>query len=191
MKTKAFLIFLVAGCAFAASQSANAWVESVGKGKARDCFLAAFTHAPPQMGIAICDKALAEETLDNWDRASTLVNRGALKFAGGQNTEAMADFDAAVKIAPDHGDAYVNRGVLLLALNRYDEALAEINKGMGMTLSHPDLGFYDRALAEDLMGRYQEAYNDYKHALELEPDLTKASERLKQFIVTTTPGSPT
>jgi len=191
MKTQAFLIFLVGASAFAASQPANAWVESVGKGKARDCFLAAFTHAPPQMGISICDKALAEENLGNWDRASTLVNRGALKFASGHNTEAMADFDAAIKIAPEHGDAYVNRGVLLLAMNRYDDALADINKGVGMPLSHPDLGYYDRALAEDLMGRYQEAYNDYKHALELEPNLTKASERLKDFIVTTTPGSKT
>jgi hypothetical protein len=38
------------------------------------------------------------------------------------------------------------------------------------------------------MGKYNEAYYDYKKVLEIEPNFTQASERLKDFVVTRTPA---
>jgi hypothetical protein len=40
------------------------------------------------------------------------------------------------------------------------------------------------------LGVTQEAYADYKKALELEPTLTLASQRLANFVVTQAPVSP-
>ena len=45
-----------------------------------------------------------------------------------------------------------------------------------------------RALAEELSGRYLEAYHDYKKVLELEPHYTAAEERLKDFTVIRKPA---
>jgi len=188
MKSRAFLIFLILGGAVAVSRSAGALTEGIGKGDARACYLAAETHQYPEIGIATCSRALVEESLNNADRASTLVNRGVLKFANGENAEAMADFEAAIKILPEQGDAYADRGVSLILLGRYDEALANINQGIDLGLNHPYLGYYDRALAEEVMGRYPDAYRDYKHALELEPGFTQASDKLKTFILTKAPS---
>ena len=69
----------------------------------------------------------------------------------------------------------------------YEEALARINKGMELGASFPHIGYYDRALALELLGRYKEAYYDYKKVLELEPRFAMAEERLKDFVVTRVP----
>ena len=188
MNTRTFLTALIVGCAAVASQSANALVEVMGEGDARACYVAVETKEAPDVGIAICNRALTEERINSRDRASTMVNRGVLEFAKGQTTEAMADFEAGIGLMPDVGDAYVDRGVLLISLSRYDEALADIKKGIDLGLSSPHLGYYNRAMAEDLMGRYLDAYHDYKHVLELEPGYSQASERLKRFTVTITPA---
>ena len=43
-------------------------------------------------------------------------------------------------------------------------------------------------VAYQLLGRFKEAYYDYKKTLELEPNFTQASERLKDFVVTRAPA---
>jgi hypothetical protein len=43
-------------------------------------------------------------------------------------------------------------------------------------------------VAYQLLGRFKEAYFDYKKVLELEPNFTQASERLKDFVVTRVPA---
>jgi tetratricopeptide (TPR) repeat protein len=55
-------------------------------------------------------------------------------------------------------------------------------------MGYPHIGYYDRAVAEQMLGRYKEAYYDYKKVLELEPNFTMASERLKDFVVTRVPA---
>jgi len=39
-----------------------------------------------------------------------------------------------------------------------------------------------------MLGRFKEAYFDYKKVLELEPNFIMASERLKDFVVTKVPA---
>ena len=39
------------------------------------------------------------------------------------------------------------------------------------------------------MGQYRDAYYDYKHVVELEPNFAAAGERLKDFTVIQTPAS--
>ena len=185
MKTTALVIFLTVGGAALACQSANALVEVRGEGSAHACFMAVEARQAPNVGIAICNKALSEERIS--DRASTLVNRGVFEFAKGQTDEALADFEAGIKLMPELGDAYADRGVLMISLHRYDEALADISKGIALGLSRPHLGYYNRATAEESLGKNLDAYHDFKHVLDLEPSYTQASEQLKRYKVTITP----
>jgi len=70
-----------------------------------------------------------------------------------------------------------------------NSSLVQIDKGLALGMSFPHIGYYDRAVAYQLMGRYKEAYYDYKKVLEIEPTFAAASERLKDFVVTRTPAN--
>jgi tetratricopeptide (TPR) repeat protein len=169
-------------------------VVSIGNSVAHACFLAAkavnfTTHRTDLMGgVAICDQALQLEPLTTVDRAATYDNRGVINDVMDHTDEAIADFNRSIALA-ELGDAYVNRGSALIKKKQYDKALADINKGMGLGMSYPYIGYYDRAVAEELMGQYRDAYYDYKHVVELEPNFAAAGERLKDFTVIQTPAS--
>jgi tetratricopeptide (TPR) repeat protein len=169
-------------------------IVSVGNSVAHSCFIAAKTvnfsaHRTDLMGsVAICDQALAMEPLTTVDRAATYDNRGVINDVMDHTDAALADFNRSIALT-ELGDAYVNRGSVFIKKKQYDKALADINKGMGLGMSFPYIGYYNRAVAEELMGQYRDAYYDYKHVVELEPNFAAASERLKDFTVIQTPAS--
>jgi tetratricopeptide (TPR) repeat protein len=162
-------------------------VVSEGTGPARDCFVHARFGFDPAAGIKACTIALSQPLAAS-DRAATYDNRGIILNRRGRTDEAASDFDRAIALQPDLGDAYVNRGSILIKKKLYEEALVQTNKGLALGISFPEIGYYNRALALEQLGRYQEAYADYKKALALEPNFTLASERLTNFVVT--PVSP-
>jgi tetratricopeptide (TPR) repeat protein len=103
----------------------------------------------------------------------------------GRTEEAAADFNQSIALDSTLGDPYVNLGAMLIKKGQHEEALNHINKGIDLGMAFIHIGYYDRAVAEQMLGRFKEAYYDYKKALELEPDFKMASDRLKDFTVTT------
>lgn len=169
-----------------------AWSQTIvsqGMGKAHDCFIHAKTGYDLRGGAEICTGALRDDILNVRDRAATYDNRGVILDRLGKVADAADDFNAAIRLDPTLGDPHVNLGSMMIKERRLDEALVEINKGLDLGMSFPYVGYYDRALAEQLLGRYREAYYDYKKVLELEPDFVQASERLKDFTVVRKPSS--
>ncbi|MBN9555569.1 MAG: tetratricopeptide repeat protein [Alphaproteobacteria bacterium] len=176
----------VLGCAgllFLAAP-AEAVVTVVGAGMAHDCFAAAKAGIDPRGAIAVCDMALAEETLGPHARAGTYINRAVMKSALGRIGDAMADYNSGLKIDPELGDGYVDRGAALIMLKRYDEAMADINKGIALGQTYDHVGYYNRGVAEFYLGRIAESYFDFRKALEIAPDFQPAHEQLKNFVVT-------
>jgi tetratricopeptide (TPR) repeat protein len=158
-----------------------------GVGLAHDCYIYAKVGNDPRAGVEVCNEALKREMLTTKDQAATHDNRGVILDVVGRVDEAADDFNAAIRLDPGLGDPYVNLGSMLIKKRQYEAALAHINKGIDLGVSFPHVGYYDRAVAEQLMGRYKEAYYDYKKVLELEPNYKAATERLKDFTVTTVP----
>jgi tetratricopeptide (TPR) repeat protein len=163
-------------------------VVSRGVGLAHDCFMYAKGGFRPLEGVQICNMALRREMLTAKDKAATHDNRGVILNILNRVDAAADDFHAAIRLDPTLGDPYVNLGSMLIRKRQYPEALEQINKGLELGVSFPHIGYYDRALAYDLLGRYREAYYDYKKAVELEPNFKPASDRLKDFTVTRAPG---
>jgi tetratricopeptide (TPR) repeat protein len=163
-------------------------IVSMGKGLAHDCFAYAKAGVDPYDGVQICNQAIDNEPLTVKDRAATFDNRGVMLDMLGRLEKASADFQQSMALDPKLGDPYVNLGSVLIKQKRYDEALENINKGIELGMSFPHIGYYDRAVAYQLLGRFKEAYYDYKKTLELEPNFTQASERLKDFVVTRAPA---
>ena len=175
--------------AFAAGASAQAQtVITIGSGLAHDCFIHAKTGEQLRQGVGVCNGALDHDLLARKDRAGTYDNRGVILDMLGRTEEAAADFNAAIALDPSLGDPYVNLGAMLIKKGQHEEALTHINKGIDLGMAFAHIGYYDRAVAEQMLGRFKEAYYDYKKALELEPNFKMASERLKDFTVTRTPA---
>jgi lipoprotein NlpI len=177
---------LLASAAFAPAQAQT--IVSMGKGLAHDCFAFAKAGVDPYDGVNVCNQSIDNEALTIKDRAATYDNRGVMLDLLGRSEKASADFRQSMALDPKLGDPYVNLGSVLIKQKRYDEALDSINKGIELGVSFPHIGYYDRAVAYQLLGRFKEAYYDYKKTLELEPNFTQASERLKDFVVTRAPA---
>lgn len=183
------VLFLGAALLAAIAAPAQAQtIVSMGKGLAHDCFAYAKAGVDPYDGVQICNQAIDNEPLTVKDRAATFDNRGVMLDMLGRLEKASADFQQSMALDPKLGDPYVNLGSVLIKQKRYDEALESINKGIELGMSFPHIGYYDRAVAYQLLGRFKEAYYDYKKTLELEPNFTQASERLKDFVVTRAPA---
>ena len=163
-------------------------VITVGSGRAHDCFLRAKSGMAPRESVELCSAALVYEPLSRKDRAGTLDNRGVILDVLGRTEEARNDFHDAIALNPELGDAYVNLGSMLIKQGQHQAALEQINTGINLGMSFPHIGYYDRAVAEQMLGRYKEAYYDYKKVLELEPNFVMANERLKDFVVTRVPA---
>jgi tetratricopeptide (TPR) repeat protein len=157
-------------------------------GFAHDCFVYAKAGTDPTDGVEVCNQAILRDALSRKDRAATYDNRGVMLDQMSKTEKAALDFHTAIALDPNLGDPYVNLGSMLIKQNQYPEALEQINKGIDLGVSFPQIGYYDRAVVQQLMGHYKEAYYDYKKALELAPNFTQASERLKDFVVTRIPN---
>jgi tetratricopeptide (TPR) repeat protein len=181
---------LLLGAAFlAAATAAQAQtVLTIGTGLAHDCFLHAKIGNQLREGVVLCSAALKQDVLSSRDRAGTFDNRGVMLDQLGETEKAAEDFNTAIALYPDLGDPYVNLGAMLIKKGQHEAALEQINKGMDLGMGFPHIGYYDRAVAEQMLGRYKEAYYDYKKALELEPNFAMAGERLKDFVVTRVPA---
>ena len=170
------------------SLPANAFVVVVGNSLGHDCFMAAkasVVGGNVDDGLATCTVALTDGGLTTHDRAATFINRGVLRHAKGLYDAAMEDYQDGINIMPDLGDAYVDRAAALIWMKRYDEAIVDVNKGIALGLSYPHLGYYNRAVAEELKGDFKASYFDFKKVLELEPTFQQATDQLKNFTVTT------
>ena len=181
-----FLLMLAA--VMAATPVLAQSVVSMGVGLAHDCFIYAKIGRDARGGVATCNLALAQEALTRKDRAATFDNRGVMLDLLGRTDDAESDFHMAIALKPDLGDAYVNLGSMLIKKRQLSDALVNINKGLDLGMNFPHIGYYDRALAEELTGSYLEAYHDYQKVLELEPHYAAAEERLKDFTVVRRPA---
>ena len=108
-------------------------------------------------------KALGDgQPLDG--QVSVLLGRGQSLLSLGQAAEALAAFDDALALSPNHAEAHIKRGAALERLDRLEEALASYDRALAadgsMTLAHLHKGsLYNR------MARYTEALACYEQAL--------------------------
>src|ERR1700710_1187842 len=148
------LLILVAAMT-AAATSANAQVViTMGNGMAHDCYMHAKAANQLREGVGICDLALMQEPLTKRDRAGTYDNRGVMHDMMGHTQDAANDFNAAIALDPNLGDPYVNLGAMLIKKGQHQEALDQINKGMDLGMAFPHIGYYDRAIAEQMLGQF-------------------------------------
>lgn len=176
--------FMVAGiAALAAAGSAQGAVTVIGGGLAQACSRAAIDGESDPKFQEVCTLALETEFLNARDRAGTYVNRGVLKLRDADYQDASRDFNLALKLKPNLGEAYVNRGAASIGQKRYAESLPDINKGLELGVEEPAKAYYNRALAYEGLEDAKSAYFDYQKAVEINPEWAAPREQLTRFTV--------
>lgn len=184
MSPKAVFAFAAVSLAIivpAGSACAAAFV--LGGGMANACSKAAIQGADDRDSLATCSMALETQPLLNRDRAGTYVNRGVIHLRRGAYDDARKDFDSALRLEPDLGEAFVNRGASYIAQRRYAEGMAEIDKGLSLNPDEPEKAYFNRALAWEGLDDMKAAWLDYQKALELRPDWDAPRRELTRFTV--------
>lgn len=114
--------------------------------------------------------------------ARALGNRGNARSRQGRFTEALADYNAAVKVAPYAVDPVLNRGVVLEALGRFEEACSDYRAVLAAAPGDP-AAWNNLGNATGGLGRWSEAAEYYRKASSLSPDYAFSSNNyaLAQF----------
>ena len=174
---------------FTSAPSQAASVMSAGSTIQEDCFRAAQSQAHASLsqrsltnGIAACNVALTGD-MSQLARAGTLVNRGILLAAAGNDSAAIADFNAGLAHDPSLAAGYMNRGSALLRAARYDEARTDFDHAISLNTSDLHVAYFNRGEAQEASGNLIAAYHDYRKAQELAPDFKPASMELARFQV--------
>lgn len=102
----------------------------------------------------------AAETLDNrcWAKAAWLHDP----------TGAVSDCEAALRLRPQHGNTLENIGFAYLQLGRLSDAVRAYSSALAENPSRPD-SLFGRAIAEERLGRADEARADFARARRLNP----------------------
>ncbi len=171
--------------ATAGSGPANAAATILGGSSAgRDCYVAAELKRDTRSSLAVCTRALEADSLTRRDRAATLVNRGIIHMHARDLESAVADYRAAIALNPALAEAHVNLGIAFLHRGGQDQAAIEmLTRALEMKPDRPEVAFYTRAVAHEMLGNVREAFEDYSAAAAAAPEWKEPVEQLKRFSV--------
>jgi tetratricopeptide (TPR) repeat protein len=167
------------------SSAASAAVTILGGSTAgRDCYVAAELKRETRSSLDVCTRALEADAITRRDRAATLVNRGIIHMQARDIESAVTDYRAAIAIEPDLAEAHVNLGIALLHRGGQDQAAIDtLTRALEMKPARPEVAFYSRAVAHEMVGNVREAFEDYSAAAAAAPDWKEPAEQLKRFSV--------
>src|SRR5258708_11189735 len=88
--------------------------------------------------------------------AEALLVKGNAQAKLGRHEQALASYEKAISIKPDHAIAWNSHGLALQALNRHEDAVASFDRGLAIK---PDFAeaLNNRANSLGHLGRSQEA----------------------------------
>lgn len=161
-----------------AALPAQAAITTFGSSAARECFDQAQTGLK-EAGAEACTKALTDQLSDR-DRAATFVNRGIIYNRTKQLDLALSDFNAALQLNGALAEAYLNRGNTHFYRRAFDQAAADYSKAIELKSANLEVAYYNRALANEMLGKYDEATKDLNGALQIRPDFKDATQQLAE-----------
>ena len=90
-----------------------------------------------------------------------------------RHEDALASFDRAIALRPDHAEPYYNRARLLAGLQRQEEALASYDRAIALRPDYAE-AHYNRANVLAGLRRHADALAGYDRAIALKPDHAEA-----------------
>ncbi|HEY3853590.1 MAG TPA: tetratricopeptide repeat protein [Verrucomicrobiae bacterium] len=130
-------------------------------------------------------KALtAEPDSAGWaDHAPDYNNMGYVYLQVGDITKAVANFEKALKLRPNYGEAYYNLGCAFLDNKQPAEAIDCLQRALAIDLSVAAI-HYKLANALAQTNQYAKAILEYRQALKLRPDWDEPANNLAWLLAT-------
>jgi tetratricopeptide (TPR) repeat protein len=148
-----------------------------GTDESRACYMAAEVQDVAG-GFRHCDAAIKDETQNVHNLSASHVNRGILYIWTRHYEDALKDFNTALQIRPDSGEAFANRGNVFTLKRQYREAIADYSRAIELNSRKLFAVYYGRGVAYESLGRKAEAAADYRAALKLDPTFRPALDAL-------------
>lgn len=101
-------------------------------------------------------------------RADTLYQRGNELYRLGRMADALASFDAALALRPQHAGTLLSRGAAQYQLGRFDAALQSFDRVLKLQPGSAD-AWFNRSVALLALQRWSEALQGYDRAVTLKP----------------------
>lgn len=136
-----------------------------------------------EAGRAILDYTIAlwHEDLPKDFRPRTLNNRGLAYEAINHSESALRDYGLAIRLNPNYAEPYANRGNLRLKFNQNAEAVQDFDMALRSGHAHPEFVFAWQGQALEAQGKRREAADAYRRALQIDPKLELAHNRLTKL----------
>ncbi len=110
--------------------------------------------------------------------------RGLNNFQQEKYSAAISDFDQAIKLNQNWGEAYYNRGFIYAQIAKYQEAINDFTEALRINENWVD-AYNKRGNAFNQLGQYEQAIADYEQGLKLQPDCEEVRQNLgilKEFL---------
>ena len=105
--------------------------------------------------------------------AETYLRRGDANYAMGQHQEAIAAYDAAIRLHPDFASAYNNRGLAQEKLGQHQAAITDYSRAIKIDPRFAS-AYNNRGNAKRKLEQYFAAIADLDTAIQLKPDYARA-----------------
>ena len=123
--------------------------------------------------ISVQEKPLEEWREEPMIRAYALANRGDAEKVLGSAKDAIAAYDAAIRLTPDFAAAYAKRGSVKYNLGDYKGAIKDYDASIGTGLDYVTV-YVNRGVAKRNLRDYKGAIKDYNTAIRLDPENVEA-----------------
>ena len=117
-------------------------------------------ESKPAKPLAQGNRSISAQTYYTW---------GNTKYDLGDYKGAIADYDSAIRLKPDHAGAYNNRGNTKSKLGQHFAAIADYDSAIRLKPDHAD-AYFNRGVAKGKLGQHFAAIADYDSAIRLKPD---------------------
>ncbi len=106
---------------------------------------------------------------------------GQTYFTDRQYEDALVEYDAALREAPDHVHAWRGKARALMQLGRYPEAVLAFEEAIARDPEFPGT-YANRGILYDRMGEHEKALAEYERALAMDSSLADGPGWMTRFL---------
>ncbi|KAL5705232.1 amidase [Ranunculus cassubicifolius] len=138
-------------------------------------------HSSLQEKFSITSSSsLVSDTNGDMDTSELLKEKGNAAFKGKQWKKAVNYYSEAIKLNSKNATFFANRAAAYLQMGYFQEAEADCSKAISLDKKSVK-AYLRRGTARESLCCYEDAAQDFKHALVLEPQNKVASEAQKRL----------
>lgn len=166
---------LILGCLLAATGPARAEASAD-----YEAAVQAIKQGKRDQAITLLTKAIDSKEESGRTLANMYYLRGGLYGQAAKFDEAVADYGKAIEQMPDHAAAFHDRAVVYAQQKNFPAALDDLARAQFLLPNSP-LPHFNRGRVYEIMGKRNEAIQEYRSARALAPKMREPQDALRRL----------